>query len=168
MGKRIWKRPGSAAWKRAVRKSASRMARDLSRIPRKKETLAVQDYVRNKDPLQAFELVRKDLVSRARERRVSIVEHLLDMMELRSRQSRVVMDGIKRNLRKRNRLKRAGRSGLAEARKIRTAARVQLANTRAEVEDLKWIAKNMPKRDETLVRESIRKYYAREIERAER
>ena len=48
MGKRIWKKPGTKAWERALRKSAGRMAVDIYRAGKAKASFALRRYKENK------------------------------------------------------------------------------------------------------------------------
>lgn len=73
---RIHKRPGTKAWEKALRRSASRMARDLLRAPEGKRRALMGKYLRNKTSLQRRAIAKEKMMGKARERREKEIEKL--------------------------------------------------------------------------------------------
>ena len=81
--RRIWKKPNTVAGKKALAKSASRMARDILRLnSRKKMVQAASNYYKNKEITQQERLILNNLIEKALARRHGIAKQAVEEFEI--------------------------------------------------------------------------------------
>ena len=142
MGKRIHKGPGSVAWKKAIRKSASRMARDLMRTPdgqELKRTKARLGYLKNKGEGEKQTLER--LTAEAKERRMTRLDDIRGVLEESRRKGnkiRITLNLLITKFKKNYDIKLAEHIG---------NYLVMLLNENINrIDQLEWLEKNTPKK----------------------
>ncbi len=98
MPKRIHKRPGSEAWKKSLKRSASRMEKSLIRISDSdaKHERVLKNYFKNKT--QAEQKILKRLIAEAGKRRASLIGKLREREKALSDKNAQMVKGYNRLL----------------------------------------------------------------------
>lgn len=150
MGKRIWgKKPGTVAWKKAMQKSASRMARDLLKAPEGKAGKICGSYVANKSVLERHMIIRGQMVGKALARR----KKMLLAAEQEYNHLREQCFGLKRDAERISRAYGMAGNRLQMLKRCRNSAEAILNSAKGMAEKLSFFEKNLPKKDAGKFRE---------------
>ena len=165
MGKRIHQRVGTPRWEKAVDKSASRMARDLARMPPKKRQQAMKSYSRNKSLEAHVELIVKRGLSKANRRRAKQLEEARTRIETALEQMTVFLGSKNLTYGEGKLISRFTyawlKNNLVEMKQAHVLSQTYLSNIEAIVLQLRLVSKLVPKEEAAELKEVIRTWVKR-------
>lgn len=150
MGKRIWKKPGTMAWRRALEKSAGRMARDILRAPESRRRELIVNYLRNRNPLQTKEqteeLLQNRVLDKAIERRSAKTRELLEKFESTMAEKGEIFKYLSEcEARIKSMAEKSGGITMREIKSIRSIAEISLKQALPLLRTIRYLETNLPK-----------------------
>jgi len=157
MGKRIHKRPGTTAHERAMKKSATRMARDFLRMPDEKRLSSVARWLENKpEKVPMFMEAMKGVERREKSMAERQIEFTRAMEQLG-----VLGEGCNKNFEAIKTGRRTGRltidQTLNKLRTLRTGLQLLLEGHQARLREIYQVKKSLPRENFRLLRRTILK-----------
>jgi len=138
---RIHKKPGSKAWKKSIKKSASRMARDFMRAPENKQKAIMLSWMKNKasNPQEALCIGKS--FEKMLEKCVEDTENAFKKRQHLHSQMERILVGIKGKVKKLKRSAAGIESNLKGLKNIRNIDRLILGNLIADLRQVQTLEK---------------------------
>jgi len=148
---RIHKKPGSTAWKKSIKKSASRMARDLFRLGDSKNgrERVLKSYFKNKT--WGEKIILKRLIAEAEKRRASLIGETREMEKYLTGKDLRMRKGVNLLVDRYNRNKTIENAGA-----VINSLKLMVETSLEHISKLENLEKNVPKREGQEIRWTIR------------